>query len=327
MTTNEPLPPHRPQQQRPTPCPSPACTPDRRTDHGTPALPLFGRTGPRRRLSGRRTAQASAVRYIYGFHYGFHGSHSRDDLDGAQAQRRSQTPLRPRAQRSPQAPPRPQAPRRPQGPGKREGPQRPAGPRLGCGPASVAAFLLLTGLAALLVVAPAATAHGRPNGPVTGDNCAYAGTAPPVDVPTGFPMPHDWHFPCTPTKPPPTPSHAPAPRPHVPKPAPPPPPAPAPRPTPPPPPPPPPPTPHARPAAPPPAPKPKPKPKPTPVLRRPASPPPALPRSYARPYHRPHNGRSMVTTTLLITAPAVLAGAALRPRSSSSSGSAGRRSS
>ncbi|MEU9112596.1 hypothetical protein AB0D04_12545 [Streptomyces sp. NPDC048483] len=43
--------------------------------------------------------------------------------------------------------------------------------------------------------------------------------------------------------------------------------------------------------------------------------------------HKPRAGRSMVTRTLLVTAPAVLAGAALRPRSSSSSGSAGRRSS
>ncbi|MEU3986962.1 hypothetical protein AB0F24_01050 [Streptomyces platensis] len=227
--------------------------------------------------------------------HGVHGSHSRDDLVG------------------------PPAPRRPDGP-------RPGGPGL----RTTAAFLLLAGIAALLVVAPTATALDRPNRPVTGDNCAYAGTAPPVEVPTDFPMPRGWHFPCSRTKPPPTPSHRPAPRPHVPKPAPPPPPARTPPPPPartprpaPPTPPPPPPTPRARPTAPPPPPKPK----PPPVVRRPASPPPLLPRSYARPSHRPRDGRSMVTTTLLLTAPAVLAGAALRPRSSSSSGSAGRRSS
>ncbi|MGA5565672.1 hypothetical protein ACPCUV_31485 [Streptomyces platensis] len=230
--------------------------------------------------------------------HGFHGSRSRDDLNG------------------------PDAPRRQDGP-------RPGGP----GPRAAAAFLLLAGIAALLVVAPTATARDRLNRPVTGDNCAYAGTAPPVDVPTDFPMPPGWHFPCSRTKPPPPPSHRPAPRPHVPKPAPPPPRAHTPRPAPPPPPPspspspspppPPPPTPRARPTAPPPAPKPK----PPPVVRRSASPTPVLPRSYARPSHRPRDGRSMVTTTLLITAPAVLAGAALRPRSSSSSGSAGRRSS
>ncbi|SEE61854.1 hypothetical protein SAMN05428942_4394 [Streptomyces sp. 2112.2] len=61
--------------------------------------------------------------------------------------------------------------------------------------------------------------------------------------------------------------------------------------------------------------------------RRPSSPPPVLPRSHAQVSHKPHGRRSMVTTVLLLTAPAVLAGAALRPRSSSSSGSAGRRSS
>ncbi|KOG50317.1 hypothetical protein ADK74_02085, partial [Streptomyces decoyicus] len=93
------------------------------------------------------------------------------------------------------------------------------------------AFLLLTGAAALLVTAPSATAHDRQPRPAAGDNCAYAGTAPPVDVPTDFPMPPGWHFPCTATKPPPTPAHAPAPRPQSPRPAPPPPPAPKPRPT------------------------------------------------------------------------------------------------
>ncbi|KPC66177.1 hypothetical protein, partial [Streptomyces chattanoogensis] len=62
--------------------------------------------------------------------------------------------------------------------------------------------------------------------------------------------------------------------------------------------------------------------------RLPRPPPtPALPHSRPPVAHKPRSGRSMVTRTLLVTAPAVLAGAALRPRSSSSSGSAGRRSS
>ncbi|MGG7571942.1 hypothetical protein [Streptomyces sirii] len=184
-------------------------------------------------------------------------------------------------------------------------------------------FLLLTGLTALFAAAPPATAHDRRARTPTGDNCAFAGTTPPVDVPTGFPMPHGWHFPCTkathPPKPTPTPTPTPTPKPkppprqNSPRPAP-PPPAPPPRPTPSPPPPPPSP-PRARPT-PPPAPK---------LLRVPA--PSALPRSYARASRPPREGRSIVTTTLLVTAPAVLAGAALRPRSSSSSGSAGRRSS
>ncbi|WP_221939402.1 hypothetical protein, partial [Streptomyces benahoarensis] len=59
----------------------------------------------------------------------------------------------------------------------------------------------------------------------------------------------------------------------------------------------------------------------------PPAPSPMPPRNYAPVAHKTHNGRSMVTRTLLITTPAVLAGVALRPRSSSSSGSAGRRSS
>ncbi|WP_030416541.1 hypothetical protein, partial [Streptomyces sp. NRRL S-1448] len=60
--------------------------------------------------------------------------------------------------------------------------------------------------------------EGRYGRPAAGDNCAYAGTAPPVDVPTGFPMPHGWHFPCTKATRPPAPSHPPAPRPRHPKP-------------------------------------------------------------------------------------------------------------
>ncbi|WP_107487436.1 hypothetical protein [Streptomyces sp. MOE7] len=213
---------------------------------------------------------------------------------------------------------------------RRSGPPRPAGHRgavrLGAG-LLAAVVLLLTGLTALFATAPAATALGRPDRPLTGDNCAYAGTAPPVDLPTGFPLPRGWHWPCTKVTHPPARTHPPAPRPRPPRPthrapapvpprpAPPPPP---PRPSPPPPPPP---TPHAR---------PRPAPPPPPArrtVRRPPSPAPVLPRSYVRASHPPRSGRSVVTTTLLITAPAVLAAAALRPRSSSSSGSAGRRSS
>ncbi|RXS65929.1 hypothetical protein EST54_16840, partial [Streptomyces sioyaensis] len=89
--------------------------------------------------------------------------------------------------------------------------------------AAAAVCLLLTGAAALLATAPAAAAQapgGRPisGNPAAGDNCAYAGTAPPVDVPTGFPMPHGWHFPCTRTTPPAPPTHPPAPRPRTPRP-------------------------------------------------------------------------------------------------------------
>ncbi|WP_099055479.1 hypothetical protein [Streptomyces lydicus] len=211
---------------------------------------------------------------------------------------------------------------------RRSGPPGPAGHavRLGAG-LLAAVVLLLTGLTALFATAPAATALGRPDRPLTGDNCAYAGTAPPVDLPTGFPLPRGWHWPCTKAERPPAHPRPPAPRPRPPRPThrapapapprpapPPPPPPPPPRPSPPPPPP----TPHARPAPPPPARK---------AVRRPPSPAPVLPRSYVRVSHPPRGGRSVVTTTLLITAPAVLAGAALRPRSSSSSGSAGRRSS
>lgn len=304
--------PRPPRRQPPPPTPRFAIrtprTPDRSADHVRGTLPLFGGTGPWRRLSGGCAAQALAVRHIHGFH----GSHSRDDLEGTLEGRPERTQERTQEEGN--------APRR------RPGGSRPGGSGLW----AAAAFLLLTGVAALLVVAPTAAALDRSNRPADGDNCAFAGTAPPVDVPTGFPMPRGWHFPCSGAKPPPAPSHRPAPRPHVPKPAPPPPRIHTPR-TPPPPPPPP---PSARPTPPPPPPpepkpkpKPRPKPKPTPVLRRLASPPPALPRSYARPSHRPRHGRSMVTTTLLITAPAVLVSAALRPRSSSSSGSAGRRSS
>ena len=85
---------------------------------------------------------------------------------------------------------------------------------------AAAALLLLAGGAAALGTAPTAAAHGsrveghvegRVAAAVSGDNCAFAGTSPPIDVPTGFPMPDDWQFPCT--KPTPTPPRPPKPRP------------------------------------------------------------------------------------------------------------------
>ena len=111
-----------------------------------------------------------------------------------------------------------------------------------------------------------------------------------------------------PTTPPPK---KPAPKPPPPKPAPPPPPpppppTPTPTPTPPPPPPP----------APAPPPEPKPKPTPTHTKRPHPSPKPVDYPAYRPTVHRapPRSGPSLVTLTLLITAPAVLAVAALRPR-------------
>lgn len=285
---------------------TPTRTPDRRptaqTDHTNPTLPPFGRTGAPRRLIVPRTAQALAMYHIHGFHR-LNGPNGPDAVH-REAGGRRRVGLH------------------------RDGPGRAA--RLGAGVPAAAVPLLTravrlfvtlfvtlcaTLFIALFAAAPSATAHDRPDRPPTGDNCAFAGTAPPVDVPTGFPMPRGWHFPCTKAKRPPTPTDPPAPRPRSPRPAP-PPPAPPPRPSPPPPPPP---TPHAHPTPPRLTPK---------VLRLTVSPAPVLPHSYAqRSSTSPHSGRSIVTTTLLVTAPAVLAGAALRPRSSSSSGSAGRRSS
>ncbi|MFG2135465.1 hypothetical protein [Streptomyces sp. NPDC048650] len=160
-----------------------------------------------------------------------------------------------------------------------------------------------------------ATVHQSALTATSGDNCAYAGTSPPVDVPTEFPMPHGWHFPCTSATPTPRPHPpAPPPRPRIAtpaKPTPPPPPPPTPRPKPPPP-------RHIEPPTP-----------PTPKATPQKPPAPRVHLAHSRPpvAHKPRAGRSMVTRTLLVTAPAVLAGAALRPRSSSSSGSAGRRSS
>ncbi|MFK0292973.1 hypothetical protein ACIQU6_21205 [Streptomyces sp. NPDC090442] len=186
--------------------------------------------------------------------------------------------------------------------------------------ALAAASTLAAALA--LVTSPPAAARPGPLQRPSGDNCAYAGTAPPVHLPTDFPMPPGWHFPCT------QPTHHPPPRP-TPTPAPPPPRRSA--------------TPRPHPwhtPTDPPAPRPSP-PAPPPARPTPPAPPPPstpaqlleLPRPAARhgyvppARHKPHRGRSVVTRMLLVTTPAVLAGVALRPRSRSSSRSAGRSSS
>ncbi|WP_426794900.1 hypothetical protein [Streptomyces sp. YGL11-2] len=186
------------------------------------------------------------------------------------------------------------------------------------GLATAAGFAAVLNLGA----APAAAARPGPLRQPPGDNCAFAGTAPPVRLPTDLPVPPGWHIPCTkPTPrprpaptftpaPPPAPSRAPAPRPRpLRTPAP----AGTPRPAPP--------TPYRRPtpADPPPA-------TPTPA-RQLAAPVPAMPRSYSPVRPQPPHGHSVVTRTLLVTTPALLAAAALRPRSRSASRSAGRSSS
>ncbi|WP_343242168.1 hypothetical protein [Streptomyces sp. SID9727] len=130
---------------------------------------------------------------------------------------------------------------------------------------------------------------------ISGDGDCFAGPEPePTPTPTPKPKP--------PPPPPPPPKPAPPPPP-----PPPPPPAPEPEPAPPPPPPPP----------PPPAPKPapKPKPSPSPSVRPSPSVHVALP-AYRRPVRKtPQRHTSLVTLTLMITAPAVFAVAVLRPRS------------
>ncbi|GAA2663978.1 hypothetical protein GCM10009864_35440 [Streptomyces lunalinharesii] len=186
---------------------------------------------------------------------------------------------------------------------------------------AAAATATLAAALALVTSPPAAARPGLLHRP-SGDNCAYAGTTPPVHLPTDFPVPPGWHIPCTtPTPPPrPTPTPAPppprstAPRPHPTH-------APtratAPRPSPP--------APPVRRAPPPPPPPPPP---PTPQPARPlVRPAPARPFHYTAARHQPTHGRSVVTRTLLITTPAVLAGVALRPRSRSTSRSTGRSSS
>lgn len=188
--------------------------------------------------------------------------------------------------------------------------------------AFIARVLTLTALTWLLVGAPAGVA--------TADACAYASTGPdgtqavavagslswptPPACPKPTPPPPPPSPPCptpTPTPtPPPAPSPPPAPKPPpprpkpTPKPVPPPPPHPAaPRPAAPPPPPPP---------APVPPPAPKPSPKPTP---HPSAAPVSYPRYRAPAPHTPrHDGPSPLTFVLLITAPAAIAVAALRPR-------------
>ncbi|WP_146022239.1 hypothetical protein [Streptomyces sp. CB02959] len=172
--------------------------------------------------------------------------------------------------------------------------------------------------AVALVASPPAAARSGPLKRPSGDNCAYAGTAPPVHLPTDFPVPPGWHIPCTKPTPPPRPT---------PTPVPPPPRTAAPRPQP-----------RHSPAR---APAPRPSPAAPPVHRAPPPPPPPTPRpaaplalptparplGYSAPRPQPHHGRSVVTRTLLVTTPAVLAGVALRPRSRSASRSAGRGSS
>ncbi|MCX4831588.1 hypothetical protein OG785_36815 [Streptomyces sp. NBC_00006] len=167
-----------------------------------------------------------------------------------------------------------------------------------CGAPSAAA------IAAPLAVPADACAYASVDGGSSGDAVAVSGSG--VICRAG------------PSTPPPK---KPAPKPPPPKPAPPPPPPPPP-PTPPPPPPPPPPTPTPTPTPPPPPPPapeppPKPQPKPTPThTKPPPSPKPVHYPAYRPTAHRapPRGGPSLVTLTLLITAPAVLAVAALRPR-------------
>ncbi|KIZ14584.1 hypothetical protein, partial [Streptomyces natalensis] len=87
---------------------------------------------------------------------------------------------------------------------------------------AAAAFTVPFGIAVLAIPAPSASAHDRhshhllahhdntvsPIHPThdtyvaahvnaNGDTCAYAGTGPNIDVPTAWPMPRGWHFPCT----------------------------------------------------------------------------------------------------------------------------------
>lgn len=160
---------------------------------------------------------------------------------------------------------------------------------------------------------------GAPASAAVADSCAYASIGPDgtdaVAVAGG-----DL---CTISPPPPSPTPPPTP-----KPPPPPPPAPPPKPRPKPPPPPPPASPTPRPPAvappprpaPPPARKPKPTPTPTPSPTPKARPEPsATPVSYPAYHaptrkHSPRSGPSLVSLTLLVTVPALLAVAALRPR-------------
>ncbi|MFI6562323.1 hypothetical protein [Streptomyces sp. NPDC050534] len=166
---------------------------------------------------------------------------------------------------------------------------------------------------------------GVPAGTARADACAYASAGPDGtqavavtgDLP--WPMPPECTTPPppptptptpTPTPPPPPPPPKPTPEP-TPKPKPPPPPAPSPRPAPP--------RPSARPTPPPP---PPPAPTPTPTLtptvkhvRHPSAAPVAYPHYRAPVRARPtHSSTSPIVFVLLITAPAVIAVAALRAR-------------
>jgi periplasmic protein TonB len=200
-----------------------------------------------------------------------------------------------------------------------------------------------TAIRALTLLALTWALIGPTAGAAEADACAYASVGPggaevvavagnltwptlppcPKPTPTPTPTPTPPEPPCTPTpspdptpKPPPThkpPKPRPTPTPKPPAPGP-PPPAPAPRPAPP----------RARPA-PPPAPAPPPTPTPTPTPTRtpppkPAPAPSAPPVVYPAYHHakapdrRTHSTTSPVIYVLLITAPAVVAVAALRPR-------------
>ncbi|MEV2252759.1 hypothetical protein AB0I94_19650 [Streptomyces sp. NPDC050147] len=178
---------------------------------------------------------------------------------------------------------------------------------------------LVTRLLAPLVLAwllGAPTAAAAPD-TAPADNCAYAsiGDTPGGDAvavsgdgvvcragPTRRPKPPPPPPPPPPTPPPPAPAPPPRPEPPAPEPPPPPPPPPPP----------------ARPAPPEPTPPPppRPSPKPSPSAPAKASPTPVSYPSYRVASRRtpPRGGPSLVSLTLLITAPAVLAVAALRPR-------------
>lgn len=171
---------------------------------------------------------------------------------------------------------------------------------------------------------------GAPAGEASADACAYASIGPDGSVDAVAVAGSGWCGPppvipppCpspTPEPPPPPPPKPTPPKPTPPKPTPPPPPRPTPRPEPPAPPPPPAPAPRPHLAAPPPKPPPAPRPSPT-RSRKPSPPPKASPSPVSYPEYRtsprkhpPRGGPPLVSLTLLITAPAVLAVAALRPR-------------
>ncbi|MGW1805351.1 hypothetical protein [Streptomyces sp. NPDC002078] len=167
----------------------------------------------------------------------------------------------------------------------------------------------------LALVALTWTLVGCPAGTASADACAYASTGPDGMVAVAYAGDH-WPPPplCpTPTPPPPTPTPSPPPPPPPPKPKPKPTPRPAPKPTPRP-------RPPARPAPAPPAPRPTPPPALPPTPKpKPAPQPSVTPVRY--PAYHPHRTAHVapghttpVTYVLLITVPAIVAVAALRPR-------------